>query len=138
MDRDGVAHFDLERLFADVDRERRRRELSWAALAREVGVSASTIRRFESADDAEADGVLTVVAWLDSSPEEYITNGCVRGRRLSTVEGGFVRVDLERVAARRGDPTLLTRRTRMTIQSLVEAAQLSRVPVAELTRATAM
>ena len=101
-------------------------------------MSASTIRRFESADDAEADGVLTVVAWLDSSPEAYISNGCVRGRRLPTVEGGFVRVDMERVATRRGDQTLSTRRTRTTIQRLVEVAQSSRVPVAELTRATAV
>ncbi len=133
MNRDGVALFDLGRLFIDIDRERRRRGLSWAALARHVGVSASTIRRFESADDAEADGVLTLIAWLDAIPEDYIPNSCVRGRRLPTVDDGVARVDMERVATTRGD---VKRGQRTTIQRLAEVAQRSRRPIAELSRAT--
>jgi hypothetical protein len=43
------------------------RGLTTAALAREVGVGASTIRRFRTADDAEADGVLALVAWTGDS-----------------------------------------------------------------------
>lgn len=50
--------FDLQALFREIDAEREHQSLSWAALARQVGVAASTIRRFGEADDAEADGVL--------------------------------------------------------------------------------
>lgn len=131
-----MVRFDLSQLFAEIDRKRRRRDLSWAALARLVGVSASTIRRFESADDAEADGVLTLIAWLGSSPEQFIANASVRGRRLPSIDSGFVRVDMERVAAARGDSTSTKGRTRMTIQRLVDIAQAAHRPVADLTHAT--
>lgn len=65
--------FDLGRLFHAVDAERERQGLSWASLARQVGVSASTLRRFCEADDAEADGVLAVIRWLGTTPEDYIS-----------------------------------------------------------------
>ena len=48
--------FDLSALFVDVGLERTRHGLSLAAMGRQVGVSPSTIRKYESADDAEADG----------------------------------------------------------------------------------
>jgi ribosome-binding protein aMBF1 (putative translation factor) len=54
--------FDLQQLFRSIDHARSDRGLTWAALARQVGVASSTIRRFESAADAEADGVLTLIS----------------------------------------------------------------------------
>ena len=47
--------FDLQALFHAIDVERQRQHLSWTALSRHVGVSASTIRRYSEANDAEAD-----------------------------------------------------------------------------------
>ena len=133
MDRDCVARFDLGRLFVAIDRERQRQDLSWADLARRVGVSASTIRRFESADDAEADGVLTLIAWLGTIPESYIATGRVHGRKLPTLDNGFVRVDMARLPSRHGHKKS---GTRTTIQRLTGAAQESRQPIAELVRHT--
>ena len=125
--------FDLRELFRAIDAERDRHGLSWEALAREVGVAASTIRRFGVADDAEADGVLALIRWLGVAPEDYVRGDAVRGNRL---RGGdrYVRVDMESVARANGDPGGGRGRTRTTIQNLVEVAQRSGLPVASLTR----
>ena len=126
--------FDLRRLGRSIDAERIARGLTWAALAREVGVASSTIRRFSMADDAEADGVLALVRWLHAAPEDYIDGGTVRGDRLWSADDGYVRVDMELVAEAVGDQGGARGRTRTTIQRLVEAAQQSGRPVASLTR----
>ena len=65
--------FDLQALFHAIDAERERQHLTWTALSRHVGVSASTIRRYSEANDAEADGVLILIQWLATAPEDFIT-----------------------------------------------------------------
>ncbi len=127
--------FDLAALFDAVDDERVRRALTWAALARQIGVAPSTIRRFGRADDAEADGVLATIRWLDAVPEDYVIGGDVVGTRLDST-GGQVRVDMASVARANGDPRGAAGRTRTTIQNLVAASQRSGRPVASLTRLT--
>ena len=128
-----AAPFDLAGLHRAVDAERQLRGLSWAALAREIGVAASTIRRFATADDAEADGVLLVVRWLNAAPEDFVPGGRVSGKRLPSVEVGYVRVDMALLASANGEQPD-QRRTRTTVQRLVGAAQRSGQPVAALTR----
>ena len=131
-----TSRFDLHLLFDEIDRDRKRHGLSWAALSRQVGVSASTIRRFEAADDAEADGVLALIAWLNTRPEQYIPKSAVRGRKLAATTNSYVRVDMALVDAAHGRSKSSTQRTRTTIQRLVEAAQQTRQPVADFTRQT--
>ncbi|MGI9598182.1 MAG: hypothetical protein ACR2QK_18610 [Acidimicrobiales bacterium] len=126
--------FDLPRLFRAVDVERQRRGLGWAGLARQVGVAASTIRRFGEADDAEADGVLALVRWLGVAPEDYVAGDLVRGDRLRPAGDGYVRVDMELVATANGDHRGAKGRSRTSIQDLVEVAKRSGQPVAALTR----
>lgn len=126
--------FDLRALFFAVNAERERQSLSWSGLARQVGVAASTMRRFEDADDAEADGVLAVLAWLESAPEDYIAGDAVPAVRLADVAGGQVRVDMELVASALGDRGGAKGRTRTSIQRLTLIAQRSGRPVASLTR----
>lgn len=96
--------FDLHRLHEEIDAERQRQRLSWTALSRQVGVAASTIRRYAKADDAEADGVLWLLQWLDAAPEDYITKSSTKPTRLPLAERGHVRVDMNRVAEAVGDP----------------------------------
>ena len=127
-------HFDLRGLFEAVDAERTRRGLTWAALARDVGVAAATIRRFGEADDAEADGVLALLRWLGGAPEDHVVGGTVRGEPLPHSDDGFVRVDMASVARADGDPRGARGRTRTSIQALVDVAQRSGLPVAALTR----
>lgn len=124
--------FDLRLLYRAIDVERAKLGLTWAALSRHVGVAASTIRRFEQAADAEADGVLALIAWLETAPEDYVVDNVVQPTRLSPSTAGFVRVDMALVAAascegQRG-------RSRTTIQRLVAVAQSDGRSVASLTR----
>lgn len=126
--------FDLRALFLAVDAERERQAISWAALSRQIGVAASTIRRFKEANDAEADGVLAVVRWLGSAPEDFVAGAAVRGSPLPATDGRYIRVDMELVRHAIGAPTGANARTRTSIQKLVEVSQRSRQPVASLTR----
>lgn len=126
--------FQLRALFEAVDAERERRALSWAALSREIGVAPSTIRRFADADDAEADGVLATLQWLNAPPEHYILDSMVTGTRLRPTSEGHVRVDMQRIAEAIGDPRGANGRTRTTIQRLAVAADAAGQPIASLTR----
>lgn len=127
-------HFELRTLFLAIDEQRGRQRLSWAALAREVGVSASTIRRLSDADDAEADGVLQLLRWLAATPEDYVVDAQVKGHPLPSGEGGFIRVDMELVAIANNESGGARGRTRTSIQRLVETSQRSGQPVASFTR----
>ena len=126
--------FDLQRLHSDIDAKRQRQDLNWSALSREVRVAASTIRRYAHAGDAEADGVLALIQWLDEAPEDYITNNSTTPAKLPPAERGQVRVDMNRVAEATRDPRGANGRTRTTIQRLVEAAQHAGQSVVSLTR----
>ena len=131
-----TAMFDLQALFHAIDAERQRQHLSWTALSRQVGVSASTIRRYSEANDAEADGVLILIQWLATTPEDYITGSTITPEKLAPPENGPVRVDMNRVADASQDPRGADGRTRTTIQRLVRAAQDTNQSVASLTRTT--
>lgn len=123
--------FDLGKLSYRIDELSEERGLTMTALAREVGVAASTIRRFRTADDAEADGVLALIAWSGDPPEQFIADSLVSGTRLPPAGTGQIRVDMDlvvRARSGRGAPT------RTTIQRLVIAAQASGRTVASLTR----
>ncbi|MEM9042751.1 MAG: hypothetical protein AAGD33_22940 [Actinomycetota bacterium] len=126
--------FDLASLAAAIERERVARGLTVAGLARDAGVSSSTIRRFATASDAEADGVLAAIGWLGVAPEDFVADSTVVGTRLAPVLDGMIRVDLDAVAAL---PTWTGGSrvgSRTTIQRLVTAAQSSGRAVASLTR----
>ncbi len=122
--------FDLAELSSRIDQLRDERGLTMMALAREVGVAASTIRRFGTAADAEADGVLALIAWIGDVPEKFITGSLVDGSPLADSGTGTIRVDMALVEE--GSGRRSTRRT--TIQRLANAAQTSGRTIASLTR----
>lgn len=126
--------FDLRELYRAIGAERERRGLSWAELGRQVGVAVSTIRRFQDANDAEADGVLALVRWLGVAPEDFVKNGSVDGVRLRNAGEGYIRVDMELVAKAQSEARGAQGRTRTSIQNLVDAGQRSHQPMASLTR----
>jgi len=125
--------FDLARLAASIDEARSDAGLSWTGLARQVGVSASTIKRFAVAQDAEADGVLALIGWLGAAPEEFVESSSVAGMPLPPAGDGLVRVDMDLVADLPSWPRPRSG-SRTSIQLLVVAAQQSRRTVASLTR----
>lgn len=126
--------FDLGALAAAVDAKRSELGLSWADLARQVGVSTSTLRRLPHADDAEADGVLCVLGWLDLTPETFVNASKVPGQKLPSADGGVIRIDMTELSRLNEFSYGSKRRSRTTIQRLVGAAQNAGVPVAALTK----
>jgi len=71
--------------------------MSWAALARELGVSSSTLAGLGERRSIEGDGVLQMLAWLGRSPESFVTSGssAVEGVRLPEPRNaGVLRLDV--------------------------------------------
>lgn len=130
----GNGQFDLSDLSRWIDETRADRDLTWAALSKQVGVATSTIRRFSTASDAEADGVLALIGWLGIAPEQFVVNSKVAGVPLPPSGDGVIRVDMALVVDLRSGPRRARPGTRTTIQRLVAAAQASEMPVASLTR----
>src|SRR5262245_19117765 len=92
--------FDMRALYEAVDAQRQASRLNWAQVAREVGVSASTLRALRERRTVEADGVLQVLGWLQRSPESFVSGeGRRRDVALPTAGGGVLRFDARSVYA---------------------------------------
>lgn len=126
--------FDLNELSRWVDAARSNRELTWKQLSEEVGVATSTIRRFATASDAEADGVLALIGWLGVAPEWFVIDSRVAGMPLPPAADGMIRVNMEQLAELSGSSRRARVGSRTTIQQLARAAQASGRTIASLTR----
>lgn len=126
--------FDLQLLSRRIEDARSERHLTWAAISKEVGVATSTIRRFATASDAEADGVLALIGWLGVAPEQFVIDSNIAGMPLPPAGEGAIRVDMELVADLTAQPRRARPVTRTTIQRLTAASQTADVPLASLTR----
>ncbi len=71
-------------LFATLDTERVRRDLSWTALEREIGVSAGTMKRLQTHEVFELDGILFVTQWLGRDIEDFTGELDVDAREATT------------------------------------------------------
>ena len=67
-----MKRFDPKALYQALDEKRKSREMSWREVAREIGVSVSTIRRTQIGGRMEVDGMLAMVTWLDVSVEDFV------------------------------------------------------------------
>lgn len=67
-----MRRFDAHVLFAALDAQRRARNMTWTAVASEIGVSASTLRRTERGGRMEVDGMLAMVRWLGQPAEAFV------------------------------------------------------------------
>lgn len=63
---------DVAALYAALDAQRRTREMSWRQVAKEVGVSPSTITRMKEQKRPDVDGFAALVAWLGIPAEQFI------------------------------------------------------------------
>jgi hypothetical protein len=72
--------FDLRALYEALDVQRRKRELSWVAVADEVNrhrttrrpIAASTITGLRQKAIGEGDGILQMLLWLRRTPESFV------------------------------------------------------------------
>lgn len=67
-----MLRFDSKALYAALDGRRLSRRISWAQVAREAGVSVSTVSRTRAGGRLEVDGMLAMVAWLDRPVEDFV------------------------------------------------------------------
>lgn len=66
-----MRRFDTRALHLALDAQRQERGLTWEQAAREVGVSASTLRRTALGGRLEVDGMLLMVGWLGRTVESF-------------------------------------------------------------------
>ena len=72
--------FDLKALFNALDEQRRSREMSWAAVMREINhfkmeghpIATSSITGLKDKAVAEGDGILQMLLWLRRTPESFV------------------------------------------------------------------
>lgn len=69
------ARVDVSALYAALDAKRRSKELTWRALAEELGVSPSTMTRLSNGHRPDADGFVAMVAWLRQPADAFIDVG---------------------------------------------------------------
>jgi len=67
-----MKRFNSKELYAALDAQREARNLSWREVAKEVGVSVSTISRTRAGGRMEVDGMLAMVAWLGATVETFV------------------------------------------------------------------
>ena len=77
-----MGDFDLKVLYNALDAQRQARRLTWAGAMREItgqterriprSVATSTIRTLANKPVAEADGVLSMLRWLNRAPESFV------------------------------------------------------------------
>jgi len=75
-----MGDFDLKALYAAIDEQRRSRDLTWAAVGREVHrgvtvrhpIASSTITGLRAKAVADGDGILQMLLWLRRTPESFV------------------------------------------------------------------
>jgi len=75
-----MVDFDLKGLYAAIDERRRSRNLTWAAVGREINrgmtvghpIASSTITGLRAKAVAEGDGILQMLLWLGRTPESFV------------------------------------------------------------------
>ena len=67
-----MKRFDAKALHKALDEQRKRRDMSWADVSKEIGVSSSTLRRTKDGGRMEVDGMLAMVNWLNEKVETFV------------------------------------------------------------------
>lgn len=67
-----MKRFDTKALHKALDEQRLSRDMSWADVAKEIGVSASTLRRTNEGGRMEVAGMLAMVYWLNEKVETFV------------------------------------------------------------------
>jgi transcriptional regulator with XRE-family HTH domain len=68
------ARLDVAALYAALDKERGARGLSWRSLAKEVGVSPSTLSRMANGQRPDVDAFAALTSWLGTGAETYLVS----------------------------------------------------------------
>ena len=67
-----MVRFDVKALHEALDKRRSARGMTWAKVAAEMGVSATTVTRTRIGGRLEVDGMLAMVHWLGVPVETFV------------------------------------------------------------------
>jgi transcriptional regulator with XRE-family HTH domain len=67
-----MVRFDAKALYEALDERRSARGMTWAKVAAEIGVSATTVARTRTGGRMEVDGMLAMVRWLGVPVETFV------------------------------------------------------------------
>src|SRR5258708_4432630 len=73
----GKSRLDTEALYAALDAQRQGRDLSWRQLAKEVGVSPSTMTRLAQRQRPDIDAFAALVRWLGQPADNFLISGSI-------------------------------------------------------------
>ena len=65
-------HLDVDALYAALDANRKSQDMSWRDVAKEAGVSPSTLTRMAQGKRPDVDGFAALVAWLGLSADHFL------------------------------------------------------------------
>jgi transcriptional regulator with XRE-family HTH domain len=69
------ARLNVKSLYAALDAERSARGMSWRQLAKEVGISPSTLTRMANGHRPDVDAFAALTRWLGTPSETYLVYG---------------------------------------------------------------
>lgn len=69
------AYLDVEALYGALDAQRKARSLSWRELAKEAGVSPSTLTRLGQQKRPDVDSFAALIQWLGVPAEHFLRGG---------------------------------------------------------------
>ena len=84
-----AVRFHPTALFRTLDTERVRRGLSWTATEREIGVSSGTMKRLQTHDVFELDGILFLTQWVGREIEDFTSRVAVDAREPTSQRRRF-------------------------------------------------
>jgi len=87
--------FDAKAFYADLDAERKSRERTWKQVAREAGISASTLTRMAQEKRPDVDSLAALVSWSGLRADDYMvrTEGAPDAPDTITQVLGYFRAD---------------------------------------------
>jgi transcriptional regulator with XRE-family HTH domain len=109
------AHLDVDSLYAALDKEREARDLSWRSLAKEVGVSPSTMSRMANGQKPDVDSFAALTAWLGTNPETYLV-GTVHSKVEPDLMTELAPLFRKRSDLREDDIEMLEKLIKMTVE----------------------
>ena len=65
-------HFDAEGFYAALDSQRQSRRLNWKQVARQAGISASTLTRIAQGKRPDVDSLAALCAWSGLSADDFV------------------------------------------------------------------
>jgi transcriptional regulator with XRE-family HTH domain len=87
--------FDAAEFYADLDAERESRKKTWKQVAREAGISASTLTRMAQGKRPDVDSLAALVSWSGLRADDYMVRaeGAPDAADTITQVAGYLRAD---------------------------------------------